>query len=350
MGRDYLTPPERNDDGGAKCRAEPADHREETATYRAELAMLRMVAENTVDVIIRYDSAGRRIYVSPAVRDMVGMEPDEMIGGHAIELLHPDDVAQAREIIAQMGPAHPSLDNIFRVRRRDGVYIWIEGRYRYLKEDGGHVAVLRDITASKLAEEVLAETNRRLAAANDVLQGLAERDGMTGLSNRRHFDELRGLEFARARREGLPLGLVMADVDHFKGFNDRYGHLAGDDCLRRVSAAIVGALRRPADRAARYGGEEIAVLLPGTDREGAVVIAERIRGAVQALRIAHAGSAFGIVTISAGASALMPAEGSVVADDLVAMADQALYRAKAAGRNRVCGSFSSPQPAAARIL
>ena len=138
----------------------------------------------------------------------------------------------------------------------------------------------------------------------------------------------------KGNRSGeLPLALVMLDIDYFKGYNDRYGHLGGDECLRRVSSALEGALLRPGDNAARYGGEEIAVLLPMTDIAGASVIAERIRAEIEALSIEHAGSPFGVVTVSAGVASFMPPRANREPTDLVAAADAALYLAKKQGRN-----------------
>jgi diguanylate cyclase (GGDEF)-like protein len=175
------------------------------------------------------------------------------------------------------------------------------------------------------------------AESNAVLHKLVRLDSLTGLFNRRGFDERLDEEFRRARRLRTPLSLVLVDVDFFKAFNDGYGHQAGDACLRRVSAAIKGALWRPGDQAARYGGEEIVILLPGTDLLGAIMIAERVRVAVEQLAIPHAGSELRTVTISAGVGSLLPMQaGGDVATDLIEAADHALYQAKKEGRNRVC--------------
>jgi diguanylate cyclase (GGDEF)-like protein/PAS domain S-box-containing protein len=310
--------------------------------------MFRIIAENTADVIIRYDSRGHRTYVSPAVREVIGLDPAHLIGGHAIDLLHPEDAATARAVIAKLGPACPSVWNIFRVKRADGAYIWIEGRYRYLTEDGGHVAVLRDITDRKRAEETVAESIRELAAANRRLEQLALQDGLTGLANRRRFDDVLLHEFARARRDMTHLGLVLVDIDYFKAYNDIYGHLAGDDCLRGVARAVQGALLRPGDLAARYGGEEIVLLLPGADHYGTIVAAQRIIAAIEALRVPHRGSPFGIVTASAGVSSLLPTDSDATPTALLFTADQALYRAKAEGRNRIRSGRPGRCPTPAR--
>lgn len=141
------------------------------------------------------------------------------------------------------------------------------------------------------------ETNQRLALvmgqlqeAQDELQHLSFVDGLTGVANRRFLDQQLDLEWRRAAREQAPLALIMVDIDQFKLFNDTYGHLAGDDCLRRVAEALGQGLRRPADILASYGGEEFVAVLPGTALEGALILAERLRTQVEKLAIAHASS------------------------------------------------------------
>jgi diguanylate cyclase (GGDEF)-like protein len=159
---------------------------------------------------------------------------------------------------------------------------------------------------------------------------LAEIQNLTGLANRRAFDEALAKEHRRARREKKALGLVMIDVDRFKVFNDRYGHPAGDDCLRRVATAIAETARRPGDVVARYGGEEFAVLLPDTDEAGAEMMAQRILRAICDLKIRHEANLNGLVTISAGVACLVAAELNGKSELLIQNADRALYRATAA--------------------
>ncbi|WP_165690740.1 diguanylate cyclase [Consotaella salsifontis] len=167
---------------------------------------------------------------------------------------------------------------------------------------------------------------------------LSNIDGLTGLSNRRRFDEALTQEWRRARRTRKPLSLLIMDLDRFKGFNDLYGHLAGDECLRRVAAVTAGTLGRGSDLVARYGGEEIVVLLPDTDRTGGRTAAERIRTAIETLRIEHqANIGYGVVTVSIGHATYDPSENPDEArsEELVATTDAALYDAKRAGRNSV---------------
>jgi diguanylate cyclase (GGDEF)-like protein len=187
-------------------------------------------------------------------------------------------------------------------------------------------------------------TQLTVKAHVDLLRHLAFVDGLTGIHNRRRFDDQLATEWARAARAGTPLSVLLIDVDFFKKFNDHYGHQAGDDCLRRVATAMRGALKRPADLIARYGGEEFACILPDTDLNGALTLAEQLGQAVQAETIAHAASsAAPMVTVSLGAATKPPGrQGS--AAELLRLADEQLYRAKEQGRNRACGALLQPEP------
>ncbi|MEB0048493.1 MULTISPECIES: sensor domain-containing diguanylate cyclase [unclassified Pseudomonas] len=175
------------------------------------------------------------------------------------------------------------------------------------------------------AQETLIEVNRSLEL-------LALEDALTGLSNRRQFDLCMVTEIRRAKRNQTSFALLMIDVDHFKLFNDLYGHLAGDECLRHISTLILDNINRPGDLAARYGGEEFAVVLPGTDYVGAFIVAEKIRHAVQSAAIKHSDSIEGRVTVSLGICAYNCASDDQP-NDLIGAADKALYVAKASGRN-----------------
>jgi len=178
------------------------------------------------------------------------------------------------------------------------------------------------------------EMSRDLAAANRELEKLSHQDGLTGIANRRYFDGYLSTELRRAAREHQPLSLILSDVDQFKAFNDCYGHQAGDDCLRRIAAALGSVGRRPADVAARYGGEEFAMVLPGTDLDGAVDVAQSVSRVIDSLAIAHARSTVSkSVTLSQGVVSLTPEKESPP-EDLIQRADQALYQAKQQGRNR----------------
>lgn len=181
----------------------------------------------------------------------------------------------------------------------------------------------------------------RVADLNERLEQMADTDGLTGLANRRHFNAMLDREWRRARRESDRMSLLMIDIDWFKGYNDHLGHLAGDECLRRVAGAIAASVHRPTDVAARYGGEEFAVILPNTDPAGALAVARRVLAAVAALALPYPGDARRRVSVSIGVATLQPG-----LDDkdtsLIAASDEALYRAKEAGRNRVVAHATAP--------
>lgn len=297
-------------------------------------ARYRLLAEYSTDMVYQLDRDLVRRYVSPACREILGYEPEELIGARPLVIVHPDDAERLRAVCySVLCGAAERATTAYRMRHRDGRWIWVEAQLRALNDPergapAGIIGALRDISVRKAAEDQLEEANRRLEA-------LAGQDGLTGLANRRTFDDALAREHRRALRDRSRLAMVMIDVDRFKSFNDRYGHPAGDEALRRVSRAIQGALRRPGDMAARYGGEEFAVLLPNTDESGAAVIADRMRRAVLALAIEHEASPADVVTISAGVASLAPNPFDASLTTLVDDADRALYRAKANGRNAV---------------
>jgi diguanylate cyclase (GGDEF)-like protein len=177
---------------------------------------------------------------------------------------------------------------------------------------------------------------QKLDAANRELRHVSIQDSLTGIANRRHFDDSLKQEWRRALRARRPLALILFDIDYFKQYNDVYGHQAGDECLRAVAGNLARHARRPGDWVARFGGEEFAVVLSETDARGAVHLAEQMRAAIDALAIPHSGSAVGrTVSISAGVASMVPESASGEPDELVQWADAALYDAKRQGRNRV---------------
>ena len=188
---------------------------------------------------------------------------------------------------------------------------------------------------SEELEEKVKERTQALEEANQQLQELSRTDGLTGLANRRYFEEILAREWLTAKRNDLSLTVIMLDVDYFKAFNDHYGHPVGDQCLREVALVLKQHARRGNDMAARYGGEEFIIILQDSDQASGVAIAERIRYGLEALDIAHAGSPIKKVTASLGVAAGNPTQGFSSAFELIKKADDALYRAKQTGRNRV---------------
>ncbi len=211
-------------------------------------------------------------------------------------------------------------------------------RQLYLAIDAGPIY---DEGGSLIA---VVETVRDITAQHEAqrnLEQLAAKDGLTGLANRRSFDEALSSEVRRAARDDKPLSLLMIDVDHFKSFNDHYGHQGGDECLRGVASAIRGALLRAGDLPARYGGEEFAVILPNTDSTSASLIADRIRRMVEGLKVLHAGSTTAAcLTVSVGG--VTGKSSDLDATRLLAAADTALYASKRDGRNRVTMAEAEP--------
>ena len=185
------------------------------------------------------------------------------------------------------------------------------------------------------------ERTQALAQANNQLQLLSNTDGLTGIANRRHFDQALAHEWARAQRAHAPVSLIMLDVDVFKHFNDHYGHLAGDACLKSLALTLAQTGgRRDGDVVARFGGEEFVVLLPGADAPAALEVAQHIQQAIQALALPHEGAPHDIVTVSFGVASMAP-QREQLAEELVRRADRAMYRAKQGGRNRI---EQAPEP------
>jgi diguanylate cyclase (GGDEF)-like protein/PAS domain S-box-containing protein len=324
---------------------------EQRVAAEAELkeseARYRLLADNSRDMVIQLDADLVRRYVSPASCEILGLTPEEMVGVKAGDAVHPEDQPRLREVLNSLLSGDLEYDSVVcRRLHRDGYWVWLETQYRLLRDPAtgvvtGIIGAVRDISARKAIEEQLAEANRLLA-----LQ--AVQDGLTGLANRRAFDEAYAGACRRPRIERKNLGLLMIDVDWFKPFNDLYGHPAGDDCLRRIGRAIAMATRTPEDFVARYGGEEFAVLLPNADERAAALVAERVREMVLGMWIAHEASSYRVVTVSLGVASADATAEEVAPERLLDLADQALYRAKAGGRNSVARASSLDLGFAAR--
>ncbi len=209
---------------------------------------------------------------------------------------------------------------------------------------GSALRLKREIDRREARERDLLEVKRQLEDANQRLAQLSLTDGLTGVANRRHFDQTLLDEWQRATRAQVPLALAMIDIDLFKRYNDTYGHQAGDDCLQRVAAALARCTLRPGDLLARYGGEEFAVILANTDLAGAYSVGERLRSEVATLALAHESSSVSsIVTLSVGIATSLPdAERS--SETLIAAADRALYQAKEQGRNQLVAAAAAAAP------
>ena len=224
-------------------------------------------------------------------------------------------------------------------RTRDIPVIFVTAQSDASEEEDGLAAGAVDFIAKSASANVMRARVGTLIALkrqSDLLRQMARVDALTGLANRRHFDETLGSEWRRCTRSGNPLSLVMIDLDHFKLLNDHYGHQAGDSCLQQVSACLKAGFARSHDLVARYGGEEFVCVMPETSLHGAEAKAQTLEKAVRALRIPHDKSsvAGGIVTISLGVAVAMPNVGGDCAE-LMLCADRSLYMAKEAGRGQV---------------
>lgn len=298
------------------------------AMLAAKEADFRLLAEESSDMVMRIGFDERIIYVSPSCLRLLGWSAEQLGGTLALAGVNAEDLPHVRETVRALKEGEIEETRlVYRTRHRQGGEIWLETALRATHDSGtgrvtGVVAISRDMTEHKDLEE-------RLAI-------LATKDGLTGLANRRHFDDMLQQEWRRAERDGLPVSLVMIDVDNFKKFNDQYGHQAGDSCLKTVAKAIAAEARRPADLAARYGGEEFVLLLPNTDEVGCALVAERIRQSLEALNLPHAmNPPTKRVTLSIGGATGWPnAETQGNHPSLIAAADRALYAAKHAGRDR----------------
>ena len=297
------------------------------ARLMVEEANFRTLAEGSSDMVTRIGLDERIYYASPSSIRIVGWPPGDLVGTSAMAGVNREDRPQFEEPVAALKKGEVEEARVtYRARHRQKSEIWVESTLRATRsvsgEVDGVVAITRDVTQHKNREE--------------KLETLATIDGLTGLANRRRFDERLAEEWGRAQREGSSLALLMIDVDHFKTFNDEYGHPAGDECLRALAEILVAQARRASDLPARYGGEEFAMLLPNTDAAGCERIGKLIGRALREAGIAHALSGpSGLLTASLGGASCQPAPAKSTGRALLEAADRALYAAKEGGRNRL---------------
>ncbi|MDA9479276.1 diguanylate cyclase [Bradyrhizobium sp. CCBAU 65884] len=291
-------------------------------------AHFRLLAEGSSDMVTRIGLDERLRYVSPSSARVVGWRANQLIGTPALAGINPEDLPEVQAIVDAMKRGEREEARLtYRNSHRQNGEVWLESTMRVTRKDNGRVdgvvAISRDITEHKKLET--------------RLETLAIEDSLTGLANRRRFDERLKEEWARAYRDRSSLALLMIDVDHFKAYNDEYGHPAGDACLRLVAKIIAAETQRAGDLAARYGGEEFAMLLPNTDAAGCALFGERIRSAIHKAGLVHATNMeSGCVTASVGGATCRPAlERTAGVASLVEAADRALYAAKDAGRDRL---------------
>ncbi|AEI41428.1 diguanylate cyclase [Paenibacillus mucilaginosus] len=294
------------------------------ARLRASEEKYRFLTESSSDMISVHDRGAVYKMVTPASSALFGYEPEELFNRCAFDFIHPEDLQPVGLTHQKIWEASAVESVTYRMRRKDGTYVWVESKSRKVhSESEGEtvVVVTRDISERKQAELALTEVNKKLLHQ-------AEQDGLTQIPNRRRFDNTLRSEWRRAARTESPISMILLDIDYFKAYNDTFGHLSGDECLKKVAAILRDNLLRETDLVARFGGEEFAVLLPHTDLEGALVVAEHLRKAVEAAGLPHPKSRIGeVVTISLGVASLkspLPHEPT----ELIEQADRALYNAK----------------------
>lgn len=293
---------------------------------REREAHYRLLADNIADIVIRFDRDGRMLFVSQSVEPLMGLKPADLIGKSCFDFVHPDDVTLVARANSELTDWTTTRTVVFRTYRADKSLAWVESNFKLARSDDEQralevVAVLRDVTQRMRMEDELKALNGRLAE-------LATIDGLTGLANRRTFDAALPREF----RNREQISVIMLDIDHFKGFNDSFGHQAGDECLKRVARVIADATHNTPALAARYGGEEFAIILPGVDENDALKVAEAIRLTVRSLAIANPAASRRVLSVSLGIATRTPDTADEAA--LLGEADLALYEAKRLGRSR----------------
>jgi diguanylate cyclase (GGDEF)-like protein/PAS domain S-box-containing protein len=300
---------------------------------RESKELLQLFIENAPASLAMLDREMRYLAVSRRYLDEVSLVGREIIGHSLYEIL--PDFPECWKETHRRGLAGEAIQakEDFHVRS-DGSVHWIRrGSHPWYTGNGavgGIVIFFEDITERKRTEQQLQE-------AYNTVESLAVTDALTGLANRRHFDQYLTTEWRRSMRVHAPLSLLMIDADFFKLYNDTYGHPRGDNGLKQIAEAIQDVVSRPGDLIARFGGEEFVVVLPSTENEGALQLAREVCESMSKRGLPHSASPFGIVTISVGCATMVPSLGQH-AMSLVESADSALYKAKHSGRNQACNA------------
>lgn len=272
-------------------------------------------------------------YIGPQIEALLGWSQTswQSVNDWA-ERMHPDDQKWVVDFCVSQSRAGTDHEADYRALTRDGDYVWIRDVVHVIRDDKGEVESLVgfmfDISERKQTEQKLLELQKELEA-------LSFQDGLTAVPNRRMLDSVLEQEWLKARQNQQALSVLLIDIDFFKQYNDLYGHITGDDCLRRVAEILSGAATRSRDFFARYGGEEFVMVLPETTAEAALKVAQRCQRRILAAQIPHQQSSVSqLLTISIGSSTIVPTQQDQIRD-FIEQVDQALYQAKQAGRNRV---------------
>ncbi|HEX3597940.1 MAG TPA: diguanylate cyclase [Polyangiaceae bacterium] len=295
-------------------------------------AVYKTLLESTKAIPWKIEWATMRFaYIGPQIETLLGWTPESwMTVQDWADRMHPEDRQRVVDFCVAQSKAGIDHEADYRALTRDGNYVWLRDVVHVVRTDEGTVdslvGFMFDISERK-------KTEQRLLELQHELEDLSFKDGLTGVGNRRRFDAVMESEWESARQSRRPLSLVMIDIDFFKRYNDHYGHIKGDDCLKRVARALRAGATRPRDFLARYGGEEFALVLPETDEKGAESVARRCREVLQAERIPHDTSPVApAVTVSVGVGTVIPAA-TGAPRSFIECVDRSLYRAKESGRN-----------------
>ncbi len=296
------------------------------------------------DNITIADLAGNILMVSPAGKTMFGYSQDvddTKLGLDILDFLIPQDRERAKKKHEEMFKGKNPGPSEYTGLRLDKSTFFIEVNTNFIFDKEGKpskmIFSVRDISERKQSEEKIEHLIKQLETERNIAEFNAITDSLTGLANRRYFDEALRKEISRIKRSGAPLSLIMFDVDYFKRFNDTYGHIAGDNCLRQIGSTLKSFIKREYDIVARYGGEEFVIILPETKLEGALLLAEKIRILIETLGIIHEKSeASNYITVSLGVVTAYITN-LEKPEDLIAKADEAMYKAKNMGRNKSFG-------------
>lgn len=312
---------------GAMTKKKDARQEPDPAVYKTLLESTRAIPWKIDWSAMRFD------YIGPQIESLLGWTPEswQTVQDWA-DRMHPDDRDWVVDFCVAQSKAGVDHEADYRALTKDGNYVWLRDVVHVVRDDAGGVEALVgfmfDISERKRTEE-------KLIALQQELEDLSFKDGLTGIGNRRRFDSVIEAEWAIARRDQTPLSLILIDIDHFKEYNDRYGHVRGDECLQRVAQTLRTGATRPRDFLARFGGEEFVIVLPETDEAGAERVAVRCRDALAHEGIAHKTSSVGpFITVSVGVASIVPKAD----DELVAFieeVDRRLYLAKERGRNEI---------------
>jgi diguanylate cyclase (GGDEF)-like protein/PAS domain S-box-containing protein len=302
------------------------------ANKPADNAIYQTLLESTKAIPWKIDWKSMTFaYIGPQIEGLLGWTPESWVSAQDwAERMHPEDRERVVNFCVSQSKAGTDHEADYRALTKDGNYVWIRDVVHVMRGPDGEVEALIgfmfDISERK-------KTEAKLASLQQELEELSFKDGLTGVANRRMFDTIMAAEWDQARFHHQPLSIIMLDIDYFKQYNDHYGHIQGDDCLKRVAEILSSATRRSRDFFARFGGEEFILVLPETDENAAIRIAERCRTLICKEKIPHEKSeVIPMITVSLGVGTIIPGAG----DDAISFieeVDRRLYQAKQRGRN-----------------